>query len=175
MSLKTIIKKWLDGDNSAAQQQGIIDVLNKQQQVMLQQQQAMFQQFVQMQRPEPPTAQSSGTPEVATLKQQLSVAQEQIRDLQSQLANAKNQGVKDFFAQAEERHRELENRSKGRPAEEGSKSMIRIEPDVRERIELLRKAVPGTSLTRFLNQAAREKLKDIFSDPQYRALLFDEA
>lgn len=175
MSLKTIIKKWLDGDNSAAQQQGIIDVLNKQQQVMLQQQQAMFQQFVQMQRPEPPTAQASGTPEVATLKQQLSVAQEQIRDLQSQLANAKNQGVKDFFAQAEERHRELENRSKGRPAEEGSKSMIRIEPDVRERIELLRKAVPGTSLTRFLNQAAREKLKDIFSDPQYRALLFDEA
>ena len=112
MSLKTIIKKWLDGDNSAAQQQGIIDVLNKQQQVMLQQQQAMFQQFVQMQRPEPPTAQASGTPEVATLKQQLSVAQEQIRDLQSQLANAKNQGVKDFFAQAEERHRELENRSK---------------------------------------------------------------
>ena len=175
MSLKTIIKKWLDGDNYAAQQQGIIDVLNKQQQVMLQQQQAMFQQFVQMQRPEPPTAQASGTPEVATLKQQLSVAQEQIRDLQSQLANAKNQGVKDFFAQAEERHRELENRSKGRPAEEGSKSMIRIEPDVRERIELLRKAVPGTSLTRFLNQAAREKLKDIFSDPQYRTLLFDEA
>lgn len=175
MSLKTIIKKWLDGDNSAAQQQGIIDVLNKQQQVMLQQQQAMFQQFVQMQRPEPPTAQASGTPEVATLKQQLSVAQEQIRDLQSQLANAKNQGVKDFFAQAEERHRELENRSKGRPAEEGSKSMIRIEPDVRERIELLRKAVPGTSLTRFLNQAAREKLKDIFCDPQYRTLLFDEA
>lgn len=175
MSLKTIIKKWLEGDNSAAQQQGIIDVLNKQQQVMLQQQQAMFQQFVQMQRPEPPTAQASGTPEVATLKQQLSVAQEQIRDLQSQLANAKNQGVKDFFAQAEERHRELENRSKGRPAEEGSKSMIRIEPDVRERIELLRKAVPGTSLTRFLNQAAREKLKDIFSDPQYRTLLFDEA
>ena len=168
MSLKTIIKKWLEGDNSAAQQQGIIDVLNKQQQ-------AMFQQFVQMQRPEPPTAQASGTPEVATLKQQLSVAQEQIRDLQSQLANAKNQGVKDFFAQAEERHRELENRSKGRPAEEGSKSMIRIEPDVRERIELLRKAVPGTSLTRFLNQAAREKLKDIFSDPQYRTLLFDEA
>ena len=175
MSLKTIIKKWLEGDNSAAQQQGIIDVLNKQQQVMLQQQQAMFQQFVQMQRPEPPTAQASGTPEVATLKQQLSVAQEQIRDLQSQLANAKNQGVKDFFAQAEERHRELENRSKGRPAEEGSKSMIRIEPDVRERIELLRKAVPGTSLTRFLNQAAREKLKDIVSDPQYRTLLFDEA
>lgn len=94
--------------------------------------------------------------------------------MQSQLANAKNQGVKDFFAQAEERHKELENRGKGRPAEEGSKSMIRIEPDVRERIELLRKAVPGTSLTRFLNQAAREKLKDIFSDPQYRTLLFDE-
>lgn len=114
------------------------------------------------------------TQEVATLKQQLSVAQEQIRELQSQLANAKNQGVKDFFAQAEERHKELENRGKGRPAEEGSKSMIRIEPDVRERIELLRKAVPGTSLTRFLNQAAREKLKDIFSDPQYRTLLFDE-
>jgi hypothetical protein len=174
MSLKTIIKKWLDGDNSAAQQQGIIDVLNKQQQAMLQQQQAMFQQFAQMQRQEPQAAPASGTPEVATLKQQLSVAQEQIRELQSQLANAKNQGVKDFFAQAEERHKELENRSKGRPVEEGSKSMIRIEPDVRERIELLRKAVPGTSLTRFLNQAAREKLKDIFSDPQYRTLLFDE-
>lgn len=173
MSLKTIIKKWLDGDNSAAQQQGIIDVLNKQQQAM-QQQQAMFQQFVQMQRQEPQDAPASGTPEVASLKQQLSVAQEQIRELQSQLANAKNQGVKDFFAQAEERHKELENRSKGRPAEEGSKSMIRIEPDVRERIELLRKAVPGTSLTRFLNQAAREKLKDIFSDPQYKTLLFDE-
>lgn len=173
MSLKTIIKKWLDGDNSAAQQQGIIDVLNKQQQAMLQQQ-AMFQQFVQMQRQEPQDAPASGTSEVASLKQQLSVAQEQIRELQSQLANAKNQGVKDFFAQAEERHKELENRSKGRPAEEGSKSMIRIEPDVRERIELLRKAVPGTSLTRFLNQAAREKLKDIFSDPQYKTLLFDE-
>lgn len=175
MSLKTIIKKWLDGDNSAAQQQGIIDVLNKQQQAMLQQQQAMFQQFAQMQHPEVPATQTSGTTEVATLKQQLSVAQEQIRELQSQLANAKNQGVKDFFAQAEERHKELENRSKGRPSEEGSKSMIRIEPDVRERIELLRKAVPGTSLTRFLNQAAREKLKDIFSDPQYRTLLFEEA
>ena len=167
MSLKTIIKKWLDGDNSAAQQQGIIDVLNKQQQ-------AILQQFAQMQRPEPQAAPASGAQEVATLKQQLSVAQEQIRELQSQLANAKNQGVKDFFAQAEERHKELENRSKGRPAEEGSKSMIRIEPDVRERIELLRKAVPGTSLTRFLNQAAREKLKDIFSDPQYKTLLFDE-
>jgi len=167
MSLKTIIKKWLDGDNSAAQQQGIIDVLNKQQQ-------AMFQQFAQMLRQEPQATPASGTPEVASLKQQLSVAQEQIRELQSQLANAKNQGVKDFFAQAEERHKELENRSKGRPAEEGSKSMIRIEPDVRERIELLRKAVPGTSLTRFLNQAAREKLKDIFSDPQYKTLLFDE-
>lgn len=167
MSLKTIIKKWLDGDNSAAQQQGIIDVLNKQQQ-------AMFQQFAQMLRQEPQATPASGAPEVASLKQQLSVAQEQIRELQSQLANAKNQGVKDFFAQAEERHKELENRSKGRPAEEGSKSMIRIEPDVRERIELLRKAVPGTSLTRFLNQAAREKLKDIFSDPQYKTLLFDE-
>ena len=173
MSFKNIIKKWLDGDNSAAQQ-GIIDVLNKQQQVMLQQQQAMLQQFAQMQRPEPQAAPASEAQEVATLKQQLSVAQEQIRELQSQLANAKNQGVKDFFAQAEERHKELENRGKGRPAEEGSKSMIRIEPDVRERIELLRKAVPGTSLTRFLNQAAREKLKDIFSDPQYRTLLFDE-
>lgn len=175
MSFRTIIRKWLDGDNSAAQQQGIIDVLNKQQQVMLQQQQAMFQQFAQMQRPEVAAPQASGTPEVANLKQQLSVAQEQIRDLQSQLANAKNQGVKDFFAQAEERHKELENRGKGRPAEEGSKSMIRIEPDVRERIELLRKVVPGTSLTKFLNQAAREKLKDIFSDPQYRTILFDEA
>ena len=42
MSLKTIIKKWLDGDNSAAQQQNIIDVLNKQQQ-------AILQQFAQMQ------------------------------------------------------------------------------------------------------------------------------
>lgn len=175
MSLKTIIKKWLDGDNPAAQQQGIIDALNKQQQVMLQQQQAMFQQFAQMQRPEVAAPQASGTPEVANLKQQLSVAQEQIRDLQAQLTNAKNQGVKDFFAQAEERHKELENRGKGRPTEEGSKSMIRIEPDVRERIELLRKAVPGTSLTKFLNQAAREKLKDIFSDPQYQPLLFEEA
>jgi uncharacterized membrane protein YfhO len=175
MSLKTIIKKWLDGDNSTAQQQGIIDALNKQQQVMLQQQQAMLQQFAQMQRSDVTAPQASGTPEAENLKQQLSIAQEQIRDLQAQLANAKNQGVKDFFAQAEERHKELENRSKGRPAEEGSKSMIRIEPDVRERIELLRKAVPGTSLTRFLNQAAREKLKDIFSDPQYKPLLFEEA
>ena len=103
MSLKTIIKKWLDGDNSAAQQQNIIDVLNKQQQ-------AILQQFAQMQRPEPQAAPASGAQEVATLKQQLSVAQEQIRELQSQLANAKNQGVKDFFAQAEERHKELENR-----------------------------------------------------------------
>ncbi len=49
MSLKTIIKKWLDGDNSAAQQQNIIDVLNKQQQ-------AILQQFAQMQRPEPQAA-----------------------------------------------------------------------------------------------------------------------
>lgn len=90
MSLKTIIKKWLDGDNSAAQQQNIIDVLNKQQQ-------AILQQFAQMQRPEPQAAPASEAQEVATLKQQLSVAQEQIRELQSQLANAKNQGVKDFL------------------------------------------------------------------------------
>ena len=82
MSLKTIIKKWLDGDNSAAQQQNIIDVLNKQQQ-------AILQQFAQMQRQEPQAAPASGTPEVVSLKQQLSVAQEQIRELQSQLANAK--------------------------------------------------------------------------------------
>lgn len=175
MSFRTIIKKWLDGDSPVVQQQGIIDMLNKQNQAMLQQQQAMLQQFAQMQRPEPQAAPASGASEVANLKQQLSVAQEQIRELQSQLANAKNQGVKDFFAQAEERHKELENRGKGRPTEEGSKSMIRIETDVRERIELLRKAVPGTSLTKFLNQAAREKLKDIFSDPQYQPLLFEEA
>lgn len=174
MSLKTIIKKWLDGDNSAAQQQGIIDALNKQQQVMLQQQQAMFQQFAQMQRPEVATPQASGTPEVAYLKQQLSVAQEQIRDLQSQLANAKNQGVKDFFAQAEAEHKDLQERSKGRPSEEGTKSLIRIEPDVRERVTLLSKISPGTNLTKFLNAAAREKLKDIFSDPEYQKLLFSE-
>lgn len=174
MSLKTIIKKWLDGDNSAAQQ-GIIDVLNKQQQVMLQQQQAMLQQFAQMQRPEPQAAPASEAQEVATLKQQLSVAQEQIRELQSQLANAKNQGVKDFFAQAEAEHKDLQERSKGRPSEEGTKSLIRIEPDVRERVTLLSKISPGTNLTRFLNAAAREKLKDIFSDPEYRTLLFEEA
>lgn len=174
MSFRTIIKKWLDGDSPVVQQQGIIDMLNKQNQAMLQQQQAMLQQFAKMQRPEPQAAPASGASEVANLKQQLSIAQEQIRELQSQLANAKNQGVKDFFAQAEAEHKDLQERSKGRPSEEGTKSLIRIEPDVRERVTLLSKISPGTNLTKFLNAAAREKLKDIFSDPEYQKLLFSE-
>lgn len=168
MSLKTAIQRWL----GVGQQDNF--------EAMMKQQQALFQQLAASMatKQTPPAAVSvptqPGTSEADGLKQQITELKAQIFSLQSQLADAKAQGVKDFFAQAEAEHKDLQERGKGRPSEEGTKSLIRIEPDVRERVALLSKISPGTNLTKFLNAAAREKLKDIFSDPEYQKLLFSE-
>lgn len=178
MSLRTLIQNIF----SVAHKDDIAEVM-RQQQVTLQQQQATLQQLASAITAKGDLAMPSqpGSTEADYLKQQLAQiksrfldAQNQISCLQSQLADAKNQGVKDFFAKAEAEHKKLQARGKGRPTEEGTRSMIRIEPDVRERVALLAKVHSGTNLTKFLNAAAREKLKDIFSDPEYRALLFEE-